>query len=90
MLLQRVITASLLAPLVALAVFKLDHLYFSILWAVIMLIAAWEWANLAEVKSFLGKLAFLFALFLPMLFLHFWTNILEIITQLTDYPEIRS
>ena len=90
MLLQRVITASILAPLVALAVFKLDHLYFSILWAVIMLIAAWEWANLAEVKSFLGKLAFLFALLLPMLFLHFWTNILEIITQLTDYPEIRS
>lgn len=90
MLLQRVITASILAPLVALAVFKLDHLYFSILWAVIMLIAAWEWANLAEVKSFLGKLAFLFALLLPMLFLHFWTNILEIITQLTDYPEIRN
>ncbi|GFO71334.1 phosphatidate cytidylyltransferase [Bathymodiolus japonicus methanotrophic gill symbiont] len=90
MLLQRIITASILAPLVALAVFKLDHLYFSILWAVIMLIAAWEWANLAEVKSFLGKLAFLFALVLPMLFLHFWTYVLEIITQLTDYPEIRN
>lgn len=90
MLLQRIITASILAPLVALALFKLDHLYFSILWAVIMLIAAWEWANLAEVKSFLGKLAFLFALVLPMLFLHFWTYVLEIITQLTDYPEIRN
>ena len=90
MLLQRVITACDLAPLVVLAIFFLPHLYFSILWGVIMLIAAWEWTNLADVKSFLGKLAFLIALLLPMLFLHFWTHILEIITQLADYPEIRS
>ena len=89
MLLQRVITASILAPLVALAVFKLDHLYFSILWAVIMLIAAWEWANLADVKSVTGKILFLLAMLLPMVFLHFWTQFLEIITQLADYPEIR-
>lgn len=90
MLLQRIITASILAPLVALAVFKLHHLYFSILWAVVILVAAWEWTNLAEVKSFLGKLAFLIVLLLPMLFLHFWTYMLEIITLLADYPEIRS
>ncbi|WP_428355303.1 phosphatidate cytidylyltransferase [Methyloprofundus sp.] len=89
MLLQRVITASILAPLVALAVFKLDHLYFSILWAVIIFGAAWEWANLAGVKSVIGKLAFLLVMLLPMLFLHFWTQVLEIITQLTNYPEIR-
>ncbi|SMG66035.1 [weak similarity to] phosphatidate cytidylyltransferase, partial [methanotrophic bacterial endosymbiont of Bathymodiolus sp.] len=55
MLLQRVITASVLAPLVVVAIFFLPHLYFSIIWGVIMLMAAWEWANLADVKSITGK-----------------------------------
>ena len=90
MLLQRVITASILAPLIALAVFKLPHLYFSIIWAVVLLICAWEWANLAEVKSVLGKCLFLLVLLLPMIFLYFWTYILEIITQLTNWPEVRT
>ena len=62
MLLQRVITASVLAPLVVLAIFTLPHAYFSLVWGIVLLIAAWEWANLADVKSVLGKIAFLFAL----------------------------
>lgn len=89
MLLQRVITASVLAPLVVLAIFYLPHLYFSLLWGIVLLIAAWEWANLAEVKSTTGKILFLFAMLLPMVFLHFWTQFLEVVTQLTNYPEIR-
>ena len=89
MLLQRVITACVLAPLVVLAIFFLPHLYFSMLWGIIMLIAAWEWANLADVKSVIGKILFLLAMLLPMIFLHFWTQFLEIVTQLADYPEIR-
>ena len=90
MLLQRIITASVLAPLVVLAIFFLPHVYFSLVWGIVMLIAAWEWANLADVKTALGKLVFLLVMLLPMLFLHFWTQVLETITQLTDYPEIRS
>lgn len=89
MLLQRVITASVLAPLVVVAIFFLPHLYFSIIWGVIMLMAAWEWANLADVKSITGKVLFLLALLPAMLFLHFWTQFLEIVTQFADYPEIR-
>ena len=90
MLLQRVITASILAPLVVLAVFKLPHAYFSLLWGIVLLVAAWEWTNLAEVKTTLGKVLFLLALLVPMLFLHFWTQALEVAAQLTNYPEIRT
>lgn len=90
MLLQRVITASVLAPLVVLAIFMLPHVYFSLVWGVIMLMAAWEWANLADVKSVLGKLMFLIAMLIPMAFLYSWTQVLELITQVTNYPEIRS
>ena len=89
MLLQRVITACALAPLVVLAIFFLPHLYFSIIWGVIMLMAAWEWTNLANVKSVSGKILFLLAMLLPMVFLHFWTQFLELVTQLANYPEIR-
>ena len=89
MLLQRVITACALAPLVVLAIFFLPHLYFSIIWGVIMLMAAWEWTNLANVKSVIGKILFLLVMLLPMAFLHFWTQFLELVTQLANYPEIR-
>jgi len=90
MLLQRVITASVLAPLVVLAIFKLPHLYFAIIWGVVMLIAAWEWTNLAEVKSLLGKIVFLIAMIVPMVLLQFWTQVLEVIAQLLDWPEVRT
>lgn len=90
MLLQRVITASVLAPLVALAIFKLPHVYFSVIWGIIMLVAAWEWANLADVKSILAKAVFLLAMLAPMVGLHFWTQLLEVLAQLTNWPEIRT
>ena len=90
MLLQRVITASVLALLVVLAIFLLPHIYFSLIWGIIILMAAWEWTNLAEVKTVLGKLVFLLAMLIPMLFLHFWTQLLEILAQLTNWPEIRN
>ncbi|NOQ16909.1 MAG: phosphatidate cytidylyltransferase [Methyloprofundus sp.] len=90
MLLQRVITASILAPLVVLAIFQLPHAYFSLLWGVILLMAAWEWANLAEVKSVLIKILFLLSMLVPMFFLHFWTQLLEALVQVSNWPEIRN
>jgi len=90
MLLQRVITALVLAPLVVLAIFKLPHLYFAIIWGIVMLIAAWEWTNLAEVKTVLGKCLFLLAMLIPMVLLQFWTQLLEVLAQLSNWPEIRT
>ncbi|MDC9729090.1 MAG: phosphatidate cytidylyltransferase [Methyloprofundus sp.] len=90
MLLQRVITASVLAPLVVLAIFQLPHLYFSLLWAAVLLAAAWEWTNLADVKSTLVKVLFLVLMLIPMAILQFWTQTLEIIAQLANWPEVRT
>ena len=90
MLLQRVITASVLAPLVVMAIFLLPHVYFSLIWGIIIMMAAWEWANLAGAKTASGKLVFLLAMLLPMLLLHFWTYLLEVLAQLTNWPEIRT
>ncbi|RLA26143.1 MAG: phosphatidate cytidylyltransferase [Gammaproteobacteria bacterium] len=90
MLLQRIITASVLAPLVVLAIFFLPHVYFALIWGIVLLIAAWEWANLADVKSVIAKILFLFVLLVPMVLLHFWTQLLEVLAQLTNWTDIRA
>ncbi|MDD2659715.1 MAG: phosphatidate cytidylyltransferase [Methylococcales bacterium] len=89
MLLKRIITASVLASLIALAVFKLPMEYFSLLIGLFTLLAAWEWSNLAGVTSLLKRGLFLLALILPMLGIHFWTQILELVAQVTDWPDVR-
>jgi phosphatidate cytidylyltransferase len=89
MLLKRIITASVLASLIALAVFKLPMEYFSLLIGLFTLLAAWEWSNLAGVTSLLKRGLFLLALILPMLGIHFWTQILELVAQATDWPDVR-
>ena len=89
MLLQRIITALILAPLIVLAVFQLPSEYFSLLIGLIALLAAWEWIHLIGINSVLKRGLFLFALILPMLWLHFWTQFLEVMAQLLDWPDIR-
>lgn len=89
MLLQRIITAVILVPLVVLAVLKLPSDYFSLIFALIMLLGAWEWANLVEIPSLFRRILFLVLLVLPMLLVHFWTQLLELIAQLSDIPTIR-
>jgi phosphatidate cytidylyltransferase len=89
MLLQRIITASILAPLVILAVFQLSSTYFSLVFGLIILVAAWEWGNLAGISSPVKRSLLLLALVLPMLGVHFWTQLLEIVAQGFDWPDVR-
>ncbi|MDD5462229.1 MAG: phosphatidate cytidylyltransferase [Methylococcales bacterium] len=89
MLIQRIITASILAALIALAVLKLPTDYFSLLMGLIALWAAWEWSSLAGTTSVLKRVLFLLALVLPMLGIYFWTQFLELVAQLTDWPDVR-
>lgn len=89
MLLQRTITASILVPLVVLAIFQLPPEYFSLLLAVILLGAAWEWSSIIGLQTLSKKILFLLTLIVPMLWLHFWTYFLEWIAQLLDWPDVR-
>lgn len=89
MLLQRIITALILVPLVVLAVFQLPSEYFSLLIGLITLLAAWEWTNLIGINSLIKRGLFLLALILPMLWLHFWTQFLELAAQVLDWPDVR-
>jgi phosphatidate cytidylyltransferase len=78
MLIQRIITASILAILISVAVFFLPVEYFTLLLGLITLLAAWEWSNLIGIDNQLKRILFLVALIIPMLWLHFWTQFLEV------------
>lgn len=90
MLLQRIITASILATLIALAVFLLPIDYFSLVLAIIALIGGWEWGNLIGINSLLKRVLFLVMMIVPMLGIHFWTQLLEVVATLLDWTEVRT
>jgi len=90
MLRKRVITALILAPLAALAVFELKSEWFSLVLGVLTLLAAWEWAALIGIRSLLKRTIYLSALIVPMAGVYFWTQILEVMAQLLNWPDIRN
>ena len=84
MLKQRVITALILAPVIILAVFMLPPELFSLLIAILILLAAWEWSSLIGMNEPKQKYLFLLALLMPMLFIQFWTQFLESLYYLIE------
>lgn len=71
MLKQRVITASILAPLALYGVFGLELSAFIFLLDAVIVIAAWEWANLAGFTSRFARSLYILALALIVAALHF-------------------
>jgi len=89
MLLQRILTASVLLAVTISAIFLLSTLYFYLFIAIIVLIAAWEWASIADLNKLSYKLLLILALIVPMLGVTFWTQILEVTSQLLERPKIK-
>lgn len=89
MLLQRILTASVLAVAVILAIFALPAHFFSLFIAVITLGAAWEWLTLTDVDKLGKRLIFLALLVVPMIGVTFWTLLLEIVGEALEWPEIK-
>lgn len=89
MLVQRIITATVLAAMVLTAIFMLSATNFSLFIAIITLLAAWEWLSLTDVDKLLGKIIFLLALILPMLGVTYWTVFLEMLGEAMEWPEVK-
>jgi phosphatidate cytidylyltransferase len=93
MLLQRILTALVLIPLIVVAVFYLPSnayfSYFSVVMAVIVLLAAWEWTNLIGVDKLWMKLLFLVLLVLPMVGVTLWTQFLELMAEVLEWNELK-
>ncbi|MEN8259234.1 MAG: phosphatidate cytidylyltransferase [Pseudomonadota bacterium] len=88
MLLNRVITALVLAPLAVLGVLKLPESGFAVAWGVIILIAAWEWANLSEANGIKTRLFFLAALVASSVVAWYWPYLLEDLGERLEWHEI--
>lgn len=89
MLVQRILTASVLAAVVILAVFQLPAIYFSLFIAIVTLIGAWEWLSMTGVDNMKKKIVFYLALILPMLGVTYWTVFLELLGEAMEWPEIK-
>lgn len=75
MLLTRVITASILAPLIIWAVVGLSNNVFSIIWALVIALCAWEWSNLSGLKTIVPRVMFVAAVMIGLLPFIYWTDI---------------
>lgn len=89
MLVKRIITASVLAAVVILALFELPAIYFSLFIAVVALGGAWEWLALTDVDKIGKKVMFLAALIFPMLGVTYWTVFLEMLGEAMEWPEVK-
>ncbi|MBS1211573.1 MAG: phosphatidate cytidylyltransferase [Proteobacteria bacterium] len=58
MLKSRILTASILAPLIIVAILYLPALWFAVLWGLVVAVAAWEWTDLSGVASIPGRIVF--------------------------------
>ena len=89
MLVQRILTAVVLASLVILAIFQLPSIYFSLFLALVTLGGAWEWLSLTGVEKNSSRILFLLALIFPMLGVTYWTLFLEILSESLEWPELK-
>lgn len=78
MLKQRVITALILGPLVVLAVFKLPNIYLAIIFGIVNLIGAWEWANLIGLNQTFKKIIYVTLIAGVMFVAWFFLNSMQI------------
>ena len=89
MLVQRILTALVLAAVVIGAVFQLPAIYFSLFIAIVTLGAAWEWLSLTGVEKLGKKVVFFIALIFPMLGVTYWTVFLEMLAEAMEWPEVK-
>ncbi len=89
MLRQRIITASILAPLIVLAVFYLSVEYFALLWGFVILLSGWEWSGLSGLKKPVPRVLFLAVLAFSMAFFYQWTVFLDFLSTVFNFPEIK-
>lgn len=87
MLIKRILTALILMPIIIWALFSLADIYFDIFWGVFILLAAWEWANLANSRT-TSKVILMTMLVLTMAWVLSWTMFLQVVAEWLDSTKV--
>lgn len=90
MLIPRIITALILAPLVIFATIKLSPDWFTLIYGIIILMAGWEWTQMIAMRSIVHRIIFLGAMVATMVFFHYWWMVLEHLAQISNVQEVRN
>jgi phosphatidate cytidylyltransferase len=88
MLLTRIITASILAPLIIWGVIGLSHDWFSIVWALVVSLCAFEWSKLSGLQTILAQILFVLAVVVGLLPFWYWTEIVANIANFYENSDI--
>ncbi|MGH8549694.1 MAG: phosphatidate cytidylyltransferase [Methylococcales bacterium] len=88
MLLARVITASILAPLIIWAVIGLSNDWFSIAWALVVALCAWEWSKLSGLQTIVTQTLYVLAVMVGLLPFWYWTDIVANIANFYEDSDI--
>ncbi len=84
MLRTRIITASILGPLIIWMVISASNDLFSMVWALIVALCAWEWSKLSGLQTVVAQILFVAAVVVGLLPFWYWT---DIIANLANYYE---
>jgi len=74
MLRNRLITAAVLAPIIILGILKLQWQWFAFMWGMVILMASWEWTDLAGLSSLWSRLGFVGVLLICQLTARYWAS----------------
>ena len=69
MLLKRILTASIIAPIVVFSVLLLTQTGFALVLALILIISSWEYCDLIQIKHLAGKALFTLVILIVTYFL---------------------
>jgi phosphatidate cytidylyltransferase len=88
MLKQRIITASILAPLMIVGVFALPFQYFSFFIAIIVMFGAWEWSNIAGYTKPIQRIGYAILTGCLILSCMMWLNTVDYLDQITLFTYV--
>ena len=88
MLKYRILTGIILATLTVLAILKSSYDWYALFIGIVMSLAAWEWSDLAELKSIALRIVFVGVTALGIFSLYAWSGLIDLISSLMETTQL--
>lgn len=88
MLKYRILTGAILAPLIIFGILKLPYEWYALVVGVFILLAAWEWANLAGVHSAFNRIVFVGFVATALVGFLMWPALIHWIAELMENMKV--